>query len=377
MNKRQVELVLTNIRKFYQEWDYESFLVFLRRYKYLKETDFSSFNFKSPDHFLSSLQDNYDEDIHWNKYGLINPAKRISQREHTFYDIEGSKTFITNNDLIEGVEDLCTKLPKLKGVVGIPRSGLLPASLVSNYLSIPLYSLTNDSIVKLYCRSDNGGGRMHNYIHDESLPLLVLDDTCFSGREIARVKNILGENNILYACVFTTNPGKTNLDFYSKTLSYPHILEWNLFDAEPLKNGVMDMDGVLCNEVPLEVCDDEDKYIDYITSVEPIMKHIPRLFGCRAICTGRLEKYRGVTEKWLDRHGVKYQQLIMYQGTREERDRNHIVNVAKYKAESYKKLEGSKFFIESCDRQSVYISNILKADQVPCYVICPTTKKVY
>lgn len=377
MNKKQVEITLSNIKRFYREWDYESFLKTLRSNKYLKETDFSSFDFESPNQFLLSLQDKYDEVINWNRFGLIDPAKTIAQKAFQLYEIEGSKTFVTNNHLMIEVENLCKKLPKLKGVVGIPRSGLLPASLVSNYLSIPLYSLTNDSIVKLYSRSDNGGGRMHNYVHDESLPLLVLDDTCFSGHEIRRVKSILGENNILYASVFTTNPGKTNLDFYSKTLSYPHVLEWNLFDAEPLKNGVMDMDGVLCNEVPFEVCDDEDKYIDYITSVEPIIKHIPKLFGCRAICTGRLEKYRRGTEEWLDRHGVKYGQLIMYQGTREERDRNHIVNVAKYKADSYKKLEGSKFFIESCDKQSIYISNILKADQVPCYVICPTTKKVY
>lgn len=377
MNKRQVELVLTNIRKFYQEWDYESFLVFLRRYEYLKQTDFSSFNFKSPDHFLSSLQDNYDEDIHWNKYGLINPAKRISQREHTFYDIEGSKTFITNNDLVEGVEDLCTKLPEISGVVAIPRSGLLPASLLSTYLSVPLYSLVGDSITKLYSKSDNGGVRMSNYVHNESSPLLVLDDTCFSGFEMRRVRDLLGEDNILYAAIFTTRPGSLNLDLYYKTLSYPHILEWNLFDAESLKNGVLDMDGVLCDEVPFEVCDDGPLYIDYIKNVKPIKKHLPKLFDCKAICTGRLEKHRRVTEEWLDRHGVKYGQLIMYPGTEKERDRNYIVNVAKYKAESYKKLEDVKFFIESCDKQSIYISNLLRADEVPCYVICPTTKKIY
>jgi len=253
MNKKQVEITLSNIKRFYREWDYESFLKTLRSNKYLKETDFSSFDFESPNHFLLSLQDKYDEVINWNRFGLIDPAKTIAQKASQLYEIEGSKTFITNNHLMIEVENLCKKLPKLKGVVGIPRSGLLPASLVSNYLSIPLYSLTNDSIVKLYSQSDNGGGRMHNYVHDESLPLLVLDDTCFSGHEIRKVKSVLGENNILYASVFTTNPGKTNLDFYSKTLSYPHVLEWNLFDAEPLKNGVLDMDGVLCEEIPVEV----------------------------------------------------------------------------------------------------------------------------
>lgn len=377
MNKRQVELILTNIRKFYKEWDYESFLVFLRRYTYLEETDFSSFDFESPDHFLCSLQDNYDEEIHWNRYGLINPAKRILQREHSLYDIEGAKTFITNNDLVEGVEDLCNKLPEISGIVAIPRSGLLPASLLSNYLSVPLYSLIGDSITRLYSRSDNGGGRMFNYVHDESAPLLVLDDTCFSGFEMRRVRDLLGEDNILYAAIFTTRPGSLNLDLFSKTLSYPHVLEWNLFDAEPLKNGVLDMDGILCDEVPLEVCDDGPKYIDYIKNVKPIKKHLPKLFGCKAICTGRLEKYRGVTEEWLDRYGVKYEDLIMYPGTQKERDRNYIVNVAKYKAESYQNLEHVKFFVESCDRQSKYIANLLKVDKTSVYVICPTTKRVY
>ena len=379
MTKKQVALILRNIKKYYTSWDYESLLSHLRKSIYFKETDFSKYDFKSADHFLSSIQDDYDQDIHWNKYGLADPVKRVLQKSQkvSTYDIEGKNNFITNDLLLREVESLCKKLPKIGGVVGIPRSGLLPASLLSNYMSVPLYSFNENNLVKLFSRSENGGGRMNLYREDKSIPMLVLDDTCFSGYEMNRVRNVLGEEGFVYGAVFTTMRGTNYLDVYSKTLSYPHVLEWNLFDAEPLLNGVLDMDGVLCDEVPIEVCDDGPKYTEYIKNVNPIIKHLPKLFGCKAICTARLEKYRGVTEEWLDKHGVKYGELIMYPGTERERDMNHLVNVAKYKAESYKKLDGAKFFIESCDQQSKYISNLLKADDVPAYVVCPTTKKVY
>ena len=83
-----------------------------------------------------------------------------------------------------------------------------------------------------------------------------------------------------------------------------------------------------------------------------------------AICTGRLEKYRPQTEAWLKKHGIRYNDLIMFNGTKEERDSNHLKNVGEYKADVFNNFEGLAFgvrqkplyFIESCPHQSRLIA---------------------
>lgn len=295
-------------------------------------------------------------------------------------DIIGGRVFITETMLIEDSVNLIKKLPPIKGIIGCPRSGLIPASIIATKLSIPLYSFSNGELIKLSDISSNGGYRMHRFSSDENLPLLIMDDTVFYGHQMRRSLSSLREKfpneSFITGCIYCYPESKSVPDFYEKGLSYPHILEWNIFGCGYMEISYIDFDGIFSPDVPPEIDSNESLYVDYITNVQPIKQNIPTLFSCGAVCTGRLEKYRDITEKWLLKNKVRYNKLIMLNGTKEWRDSNHSVNVGKFKAAELAKSNCS-FFIESCDYQSRIISDELKNMGKKAFVICPNSKKVY
>jgi hypothetical protein len=292
-------------------------------------------------------------------------------------------TFISNDKLISDTVKLISKLPPIRGVLGVPRSGMLPASIISTVLSVPLYSLSGGQIVLLSERSEYGGSRMANYTLEQSdLPMLVIDDTVYSGAAMDNVKSSLKEkypnSKFLFTTVYhePTSPfifknGLPLLDIYNNELFFPHILEWNFFNAHPTMFGMFDLDGVFCPDCTEEIDADEEKYIQWMREVPVFKDRITKLFPCMAICTGRPETYRAETELWLQKNNIKYNKLIMYPGTKRERDggKGHAFNVASFKRhqfETYKGLVtgvgGAKYmsnvdyFIESCPYQSMLIA---------------------
>ena len=298
----------------------------------------------------------------------------VSKLEPT--DFISAGTFLSTSNLVERSVQLCEKLPKIKGVVGLPRSGMIPASVISVSLSLPLYSLSGDQLYKLHSKSTNGGSRMSQFDPpSESLPFLVVDDTSYSGAELVRVRKILNEKypdeKFIFTTIYTTPEVEYKSDEYGSLLDivnarayFPHILEWNFFNAHTTVYGLFDLDGVFCQDCPYEISEDEESYEAWLSNVQPIKSRISKLFECMAICTGRLEKYRPQTEAWLKKYGIRYNDLIMFNGTKEERDSNHLKNVGEYKADVFNSFEGLAFgvrqkplyFIESCPHQSRLIA---------------------
>ena len=100
-------------------------------------------------------------------------------------------------------------------------------------------------------------------------------------------------------------------------------------------------------------------------NVEPFYHRIPKT-RCRGIVTARLEKYRDITEEWLERHGIRYGSLKMYPTEKEEiRDKNHIQEAANFKAKHFKD-SSAHFFIESELPEAVIIRR-----ESGKFVICP------
>ena len=129
-----------------------------------------------------------------------------------------------------------------------------------------------------------------------------------------------------------------------------------------------DFDGIFSPNVPQEVCEDEDKYIEYISTVEPFYHRIPKT-KCAGIVTARLEKYRGITEKWLKKHDINYGFLEMYPTEKKDiRDKNHVEESSTFKAEIFKR-SSAKFFIESEVSEAVRIR-----EKSGKFVICPEEK---
>lgn len=275
-------------------------------------------------------------------------------------------TFISNERFTTDCLSLIEKLPPIEGIIGIPRSGMIPASIISVNMSIPLYSICDEKLVMLNSMSDKGGSRMVMYQPNRSNNILLIDDTAFFGKAMSKhkelIKKLLPSKNIITSVIYSTPEAiqKKLVDIPVYISNFPHVLEWNFFDAHPTMNGMFDLDGVFCEDCPYEIAEDETRYKNWIKTVKPIENRIPRLFPAIAICTGRLEKYRKETEEWLHRHKIKYSDLLMLQGTKEERDSNHVLNVARFKLQKfieYNKNFNCLYFIESCPEQSRLIAD--------------------
>ena len=290
--------------------------------------------------------------------------KKHERREAFF---SGIGEYITTSQMIKDCRDLL--LPKvahldLKGVLGIPRSGVLPASMIAMWLNLPLYSL--DSSGKPFVLSgvsSFGGGRMDDFISNNGR-LLVVDDTIYSGTAMKDIKNKILQD-AFYCCVYFRNKSKFKPDFFGKELSPPHLLEWNLFNSTYIQDALLDFDGILSPNVPHDICLDEEKYIEYITNVKPLPHRMPK-GKCKGIVTARLEKYREVTEQWLDKHKIEYGFLKMFPTEREqERDKNHTEEAATFKSDIFISSDAS-FFIESEIAEAAIIRR-----RSGKFVVCP------
>jgi adenine/guanine phosphoribosyltransferase-like PRPP-binding protein len=269
----------------------------------------------------------------------------------------GSK-YIKTSRLIEDCKNFL--LPQighlnLKGVLGIPRSGMLPASLIAVWLNLPLYTINNSSHHKLETMSAcsaSGGTRMRD-LESSGGKILVVDDTIFAGVAIADMRekisaySIVNTNEeVLYAVVYAHPDSLEKVDFFGKELKPPHLLEWHFFNSDHVTRALFDLDGVFCPNVPYDKCRNEEQYINYIKNVKPLYHRIPNK-PCHGIVTARLDKYRDITEEWLERHGVKYRSLKMYPTEKEKiRDKNHTHEAASFKAKHFMS-SSAHIFVES------------------------------
>ena len=291
--------------------------------------------------------------------------KRARQEKERRSFLSGE--YITTSQLIKDCRDLL--LPQvanleLRGILGIPRSGMLPASMLAMWLNLPLYTL--DPLGKPFVLSamDEFGGRRMKDHKSTVGKLLVVDDTIYSGAAMLDIRSKMWEH-AYFSCVYFRPKSNFKPDFYARELKPPHLLEWNLFNCTYIEHALLDFDGIFSPNVPREACKDETKYIEYIKNVEPFYHRIPKT-RCKGIVTARLEKYRDITEEWLERHGISYDFLKMYPTEqREKRDKNHIEESSTFKANVFSNSD-AKFFIESELAEAVRIR-----EKSGKFVICP------
>lgn len=227
-------------------------------------------------------------------------------------------------------------------IVGIPRSGMLPANLLALYLNKPytdIHSFVNGHIY-------SAGARSQFFDIKSYKKVLVVDDSISSGSALEKSKALLQsvekDFDISYCVVFAV-PGKEKLiDYYFEMVPLPRYFQWNILNHTILEKACFDIDGVLCVDPRNDQNDDGPAYTDFVLNAKPLF--IP---GSKigALVTSRLEKYRPQTEEWLKKYGVKYDELIMLDLPNMEA-RRKANNHADHKAKAYK---SSKYvlFIES------------------------------
>lgn len=267
---------------------------------------------------------------------------------------KGNFIYKSYNDAFSDLRKWAKRL-QISGVAGIPRSGVALAAYLSHHLNIPLYSLENLRLEESYFRPNNCRPLSKNLYG----PILVLDDTCWSGFAMERVKaylHRLDKSNVIFGSLYVSehavNAG--HVDTYYEILdSVNHTFEWN-FMRDPLTQKYMvDMDGVLCEdyEFPDEVGPFYEAYQHHLNNAKPLyLPHYP----VYKVVTGRLEKWRKETENWLQKNGVVYSELVM---ANEKSHKERNMRVREYKAKVYAEDKYAVCFVESGYDQADFIKN--------------------
>lgn len=240
-------------------------------------------------------------------------------------------------------------------IVGVPRSGMLPANLLALYLNKPytdIHSFLNGHIYK-------AGARSQFFDISEFKNILVVDDSIASGAAMVEVKESLkhldDKFNIRYCAVYVI-PGKEKMvDYFFEIVPLPRYFQWNILNHTTLEKACFDIDGVLCADPLPEQNDDGEKYTDFILNAPPLF--IP---GSKigTIVTSRLEKYRKETETWLAANSIKYNELVMLDLPNMEA-RQRANNHGDHKAKAYLS-KPYVLFIESEYHQAVEINRLTK-----------------
>jgi len=242
-------------------------------------------------------------------------------------------------------------------VVGIPRSGMLPASLLALYLNQPITDLNTFNEGKIYQTGTTRKQSKWIEAVSDAKHVLVVDDSISTGEAIKSAKqSVLALNlrcKVTYCAVYVVPTAIFNVDFYFEICNHPRSFEWNYMHAWTLEYACVDIDGVLCEEPSMHVLLSKSKYVDFLINAPP--KYIPtKKVGY--LVSGRKEEYRKVTEMWLAKYNVEYNQLMLLP---KEKTIDVMGNAeyGEYKARIYSSTE-CFIFIESNFEQAVKICEI-------------------
>ena len=238
-------------------------------------------------------------------------------------------------------------------IVGIPRSGMLPANLLALYLNKPytdIHSFVNGHIYK-------AGERGQFFDIKQFKKILIVDDSIASGNALTKSKALLHSIDphfeLSFCAIYVIPEKKDMVDYYFELVPLPRYFQWNIFNHSVLEKACFDIDGVLCVDPTDEQNDDGPMYTDFILNAAPLFVPGSKI---GTLVTSRLEKYRPQTEAWLLKNNVKYNKLVMLD-LPDMKARQKANNHAAHKANTYNQSEYVLFF-ESSLQQALELNKI-------------------
>jgi hypoxanthine phosphoribosyltransferase len=236
--------------------------------------------------------------------------------------------------------------------VGIPRSGMIPALMIGLALNRPVVDLY------AYAAGVTGShGVRGGTIPDHDGPVLVLDDSIASGAEIQKARELLRDRpGIEYGAIYARTSSRDLVDIYCEIIDGRRLFQWNWMHHPILSRSCVDIDGVLCENYDRRNRD----YAEFLENAKPMF--IPTV-KIGALVTSRKREHRDATEKWLSRHGIIYDDLVMMKP--DEPSRGH------YKAAVYRRRDAA-LFIESSKREAETIHAVTSRP-----VLCVDRNKMY
>lgn len=273
--------------------------------------------------------------------------------------------FRTFEDLNNCIYKNISKLPRdIDLVVGIPRSGMLPADMIGLYLNVPIADINTYLEGKIY--STGTTRKSKNWIKnvEDAKHVLIVDDSISAGDAMREAKEkVLAKypnSKISFMAIYALPTNIRSVDIYFEICNHPRMFEWNYMHHWGLEHACVDIDGVLCEDPTFFENDGGEKYRNFLRSATP--KFIPSK-DVDTLVTCRREKYRKETIQWLKSQNVRYKNLIMLGDA--DRVKGMTNNeYGRYKGKIYKNTDNF-IFIESNYEQAIEICKV-SGKQVFC-----------
>ncbi len=262
------------------------------------------------------------------------------------------------SDMNDAIVRNLHRLPRdIDLVVGVPRSGILAATLVSLTANIPMTDLDSFLAGRVYTSGITKRWAGLDRQTSEMRKILVIDDSIIGGTAMNDAREKIAaagmKGDFIFAAVFGLSLRHAETDIVLDVVPHPRMFQWNFMHHMFLEQCCVDIDGVLCLDPTEEENDDGPAYEKFLSEARPLLGPTRKIGW---LVTSRLEKYRKLTEAWLDRHEIKYDHLIMLD-LPSKAERQRLGAHGSFKADFYRK-SNAILFIESEHEQALKIAKL-------------------
>ncbi len=279
--------------------------------------------------------------------------------------------FLSFSDLGETILGGINNIPlDIDLVVGIPRSGMIPAYMIGLYRNVSVLDLPSF----LADAPASKGFRPLGTALDTALQarsILLVDDSISTGRAlrqaVGKIESIGYAGRVTTCAIVVEHSRRGLVDICFREMPHPRMFEWNAFHNVLVEDACFDMDGILCVDPKPEDNDDGPRYRRFLQTAQVRFRPTHKIGN---IVSARLEKYRGLTEQWLADNGISYGGLHLIDlPTAAERVRlkAHCPHKAKVYRES-----GAAIFFESEGEQAREIARLSSKP-----VLCTDEMRLY
>lgn len=238
--------------------------------------------------------------------------------------------YISINQMNNIIKENLNKIPNdIDLIVANPRSGLLPATIISLIKNLPICDIDSLTENRIYSYGSTKKSNFINNIND-ARKILIIEDSSYSGNSINLIKNKIPKklkNKCLLLVLFTNEKTKNMCDIYFEVINESRIFEWNLFHHRYLNYGGVDL-NVLCEnnflkikptqKIEAVIIDDnlkkeeiEQKLIDYNIKFNRVIYRIEIDKEIQFIISNNVDKFKNYNVDIIDyNNGLYYRKKV-------------------------------------------------------------------
>lgn len=232
-------------------------------------------------------------------------------------------------------------LPELAGrfdrLVGMSDGAMVAARILAQHLRLPVSQIDLKSLEQ---KTDHNATARTLFIE------LVVEQEAYAKRLREAIAG-RDQDTAICLAVYAINEAESQIDFVGECVGAVPYFEWNFLERDGLERVCFDIDGVLCEDPSEDQNDDGPIYTAFLSEARPL--HLPST-PVGWLVTSRLEKYRQQTIDWMDKVGVRYNELHMIDLPNKEA-RQAAKCHGTFKAQVYGSVDAD-LFIESNPRQA-------------------------